>query len=149
MSSLADRIAADLTAAMKRKEASVVDPLRMLRAAIKNTEIDKGHELGDEEIISVIRTMEKQLKDAMHQFEEGKRQDLVDKSATELSVLSGYLPPGISDEELATIIDRTIASLGASGQKDFGKVMGAVVKEVQGSADGSRISAAVKARLVE
>lgn len=147
MSILADRLAADLTSAMKRKETSVVDSLRMFRAAIKNVEIDKQHILNDEEIIQVARTMVKQLRDAIEQFRAGNREDLVTKSENELKILSTYLPPEISDEELAILVANTITALGATSQKDIGKVMGAVVKEVQGRADGGKINQIVRSQL--
>lgn len=147
MSTLADRLAADLNSAMKRKETSVVDSLRMFRAAIKYAEIDKGHVLNDEEVMQVARTMVKQLRDAIEQFREGKREDLIAKSENELKILSTYLPPELSDEELAILVVNTITVLGATSQKDIGRVMGAVVKEVGGRADGSRINQIVRSHL--
>lgn len=147
MSILADRIAADLTSAMKRRETSVVDSLRMFRSAIKYVEIDKGHSLNDEEIIQVARMMAKQLRDSIEQFRTGKREDLVIKSENELKILSTYLPPGISDEELAILIENTISALGATSQKDIGKVMGAVVKQVEGRAEGTKINQIVRSKL--
>ena len=132
---------------MKQKNASVVDTLRMLRAAIKNAEVDKGHVLSDEEVVATVGTAVKQLKDASVQYAEGKRDDLVTKAAAEVATLERYLPPQISDEELGKIIDAAVASAGASGPKDFGKVMGTVSRETKGRAEGSRVSEAVRKRL--
>lgn len=140
---LTERIAADLADAMKRKDAERVDTLRMLRAAVKNAEIDKGRALADEEVVAVLRTSTKQLKDALEQFRAGKREDLAGKNERELAVLGAYLPAELSDADLAVIVDRAVAA----GGGDFGKVMGAVMAEVKGKADGSRVSASVRARL--
>ncbi|MBP9749108.1 GatB/YqeY domain-containing protein [Patescibacteria group bacterium] len=141
---LADRIAADLSTAMKQKEASVVDTLRMLRAAVKNVEIDKQRPLADEEILAVLRTSLKQLADAKEQFVQGDRKDLVQKTEAEMVVLNAYLPPEMSDGDLEATVRAVVADVGATSAKDFGKVMGAVVLKVGGNASGGRVSAVVK-----
>lgn len=144
---LTERIAADLSDAMKRKDASVVDTLRMLRAAVKNAEIDARHPLGDEETLAVLGTQVKQLKDAMLQYAEGKREDLVAKAKAELAVLEAYRPAQMSDEDLAAAVEAAVGATGASGPKDFGKVMGAVTAQTKGRAEGSRVSEIVRKRL--
>ena len=144
---LADRIAGDLSKAMKERDTSVVLTLRMIRAAVKNTEIDQQRALTDEEVVMVIRTMTRQLKDALEQFRAGARADLVAKAENELSVLGAYLPATLSLEAVTATVSRVIVALGASGPKDFGKVMSAVIAEVQGGAEGSRVSAIVREQL--
>lgn len=144
---LAERIAADLVSAMKAREASVVDTLRMLRASVKNTEIDKGHVLDDEEIVAVIRTTQKQLRDAAADFRAGKREDLVAKAETEQKVLAAYLPAELPDSEIKAIVQKVIAEIGLVGPKDFGRVMGKAVAEIKGRAEGSKVSEMVKAEL--
>lgn len=141
---LTDRIAGDLSAAMKQKEASVVETLRMLRAAIKNVEIDKQHPLSDDEVLAVLRTSIKQLTDARQQFSDGKRTDLVQKTDAELQILQAYLPPEMTDADLEALVRTVAAEVGAGSAKDFGKVMGVVVAKAGGAASGARISAAVK-----
>ncbi len=144
---LTERIAADLSDAMKRKDASVVDTLRMLRAGMKNAEIEKRHPLSDDEVLAVIASQVKQLKDAMAQFEAGKRPDLVAKNAAELAVLEAYRPAQMSDAELAAAVEAAIARLAPEGPKDFGKVMGAVVAMTKGRAEGSKVSELVRRKL--
>lgn len=141
---ISERVSADLAKAMKEREASVVDTLRMLRAAVKNAEIEKGKPLDDEGIVVIARTMIKQLRDSIEQFKSGGRQDLVDKSEAEIVTISSYLPPELSDEEVKRAVLRAISSLGATGPKDFGKVMGSVSVELKGLVDGSRLSGVVK-----
>lgn len=144
---LTEHIAADTAAAMKRKEASVVDTLRMLRAAIKNAEIEKHEALTDEEVIAVLGTMLKQLRDARAQFVSGQREDLVTKTDAEIAVLSGYVPAQLTDEEIDAVITESIAAVGAQGMKDFGKVMGMVSQKTKGRAEGSRVSERVRGAL--
>jgi uncharacterized protein YqeY len=141
---LFDRIAADLATAMKQKEASVVETLRMLRAAIKNVEIDKRHTLAEEEVLAVLRTSLKQLADAKEQFTQGGRPDLVAKTDAEMAILQAYLPPEMSDGDLEAAVRAVVAEVGATSPKDVGKVMGAAVAKVGAGASGSRVSAVVK-----
>lgn len=141
---LSERIAADLAKAMKAREASVVDTLRMLRAAVKNAEIDKGKALDDEGVVAVVRTMVKQLRDSIEQFKSGGRQDLADKTEAEIGTVSAYLPPELSDEEVKAAVAKAISALGAAGPKDFGKVMGSVSSELKGRVDGARLSGVVR-----
>ena len=144
---LVQRIAADLTDAMKRKDASVVDTLRMLRAATKNAEIEKRRPLEEPETVAVIRSSIKQIKDARQDFLTGGRQDLVDKADAETAVLGKYLPAELTDDELKAIVEEAVAASGAAGPKDFGKAMGAAMKAVAGRAEGGRVGELVKARL--
>ncbi|TAL19967.1 GatB/YqeY domain-containing protein [Patescibacteria group bacterium] len=145
---LTGKILADLTEAQKQKDAPRLDTLRLLRAAIKNAEIEKGkdYRLSDEETEAVIRSSIKQLRDAREQFAAGGRQDLVDKTDLEIKILSVYLPAELSEAELAKLIDEAILELGATA-KDFGKVMSAVLGRTKGRAEGSKVSALVRARL--
>lgn len=142
--SIKERIAADTSEAMKRRDAGKVDALRLLRAAIKNAEIDKRRELSDEETVSVIRTSLKQLKEAREQFAAGGRPDLVEKNDREIGILSAYLPAELSAAELGALVKETVGSLPAAGPKDFGKVMQAVMGKVAGRVEGSRVSEEVR-----
>lgn len=141
---LADRLAGDLKTAMKQKEASVVDTLRMLRAAIKNVEIDTQRSLADEEVLAVLRTSVKQLADAKEQFAQGGRNDLVQKTEAEMAILSAYLPPEMDDAALEAAVRAAAVEVGAASARDFGKVMGAAVAKIGGGASGVRLSAVVK-----
>lgn len=143
---LAETIDNDLKQAMKAHHASVVETLRMLRASVKNEQIAKQRPLRDEEILALIRTSIKQLKDARSAFESGNRADLVEKNDREIEILSAFLPAALSSEELDAIIQEKVAAIGRD-PKLFGKVMGEVVKAVDGRADGATIQSAVKAAL--
>jgi uncharacterized protein YqeY len=139
-----EQIEKDYISAVKAKNAELVDTMRMLRAAIKNADIEKMAQQTEEEIVGVIGKEMKKLKDSVEQFVEGKREDLADKVKREIAVLEAYLPKQMSDEELLTIVKEEVEKLGVQTMKEFGKIMGAVMKRVQGLADGSRVKAAIE-----
>lgn len=128
--------------AMKEGDKSSLSTLRMLWSALRNTEIDKGSELSDEEIEQLISRQVKQLKDALADFEKGGRTDLMEENQREIQFLSKYLPEQISDEELETIVKKVIA--GSPEEKNTGVVMGMVMKEVKGRSDGKRVRECVE-----
>jgi len=144
---LRDRIADEMRAAMKAREQARVSTLRMLMAAMKNTQVEKGHELDDEEVVEVIAREAKRRRESMDAFEKGGRPELVEKEGAELAVLESYLPERLSGEELAALVDAAIAETGASSPKEMGNVMKVVMPKVKGRADGTAVSAAVRARL--
>ncbi len=144
---LRDRIADEMRAAMKAREQARVSTLRMLMAAMKNTQVEKGHELDDEEVVEVIAREAKRRRESIDAFEKGGRPELVEKEGAELAVLESYLPERLSDEELAALVDAAIAETGASTPKEMGNVMKVVMPKVKGRADGTAVSAAVRARL--
>jgi len=144
---LRDRIADEMRAAMKAREQARVSTLRMLMAAMKNTQVEKGHELDDEEVVEVIAREAKRRRESIDAFEKGGRPELVEKEGAELAVLESYLPERLSDEELAALVDAAIAETGASSPKEMGNVMKVVMPKVKGRADGTAVSAAVRARL--
>ena len=144
---LRDSIATDMREAMKAREQVRVAALRMLMAAVKNTEVEKLHELSDDEVIEVVAREAKRRRESIEAFEKGGRTDLVDKESGELAVLEGYLPAKLSDAELAVLVDQAIAETGASTPKQLGDVMKAVMPKVRARADGAAVSALVKARL--
>ncbi len=135
--------------AMRAKNELRLSVLRMLLSTIHNREIEKrakgGEEkLTDEEVVAAIRSEAKKRKDAIAEFEKGGRHDLVDKEASELKILEGYLPQELSDEEIEKIVKEVMAGFGEITQKDFGRIMGEAMKRVRGRADGDRVSAAVR-----
>ena len=144
---LRDSIANDMREAMKAREPVRVGALRMLMAAVKNTEVEKLHELSDDEVLEVIAREAKRRRESIEAFEKGGRTDLVDKESGELAVLEAYLPEKLSDDELAGLVDQAIAETGASTPKQMGEVMKALMPKVRGRADGAQVSAMVKARL--
>jgi uncharacterized protein YqeY len=144
---LRDRIAEEMRAAMKAREQTRVSTLRMLMAAMKNTQVEKGHELDDDEVVDVIAREAKRRRESMEAFEKGGRAELVQKESAELAVLEAYLPAKLGDDELARLVDDAIAETGASSPKEMGQVMKALMPKVKGRADGAAVSAAVRARL--
>jgi uncharacterized protein YqeY len=147
MGKLTEQIRADLTAAMKARDAERTSNLRMLQAALKNEQINVGHELADEEALTVVRKAVKQRQDSVEQYTKGNRPDLAAKEAAEMVMLKEYLPPELSAEELETGIREIVASTGAQSKKDMGKVMKEATARYKGRADGKKIQEIV-ARLL-
>jgi len=146
--SLNDKVAAEITAAMKAKDAARLSALRMLKAAIMNKGVEKGRDLDDAEVLQVVSTLVKQRRDSIEQFSNAGRADLVDKETAEITVLEHYLPPAASAEEIDAAVLDAIGETGASSPKDMGKVMKAVMPRLAGkNADGRAVSEAVRRKL--
>ncbi|MGZ4104915.1 MAG: GatB/YqeY domain-containing protein [Actinomycetota bacterium] len=144
---LRDRIADEMRASMKAREQTRTSTLRMLMAAMKNTQVEKGHELDDDEVIDVIAREAKRRRESIDAFANAGRTELVEKETAELAVLESYLPERLSDDELAALVDESIAETGASSPKEMGQVMKALMPKLRGRADGAAVSAMVRARL--
>jgi uncharacterized protein YqeY len=145
---LAEKIIADLTASMKAQDAPRTSTLRMVKAAMMNKQIEKGGQLDDEEISRLLRSLVKQRRDSIEQYEKAGRQELVDKESAEIQVIEGYLPQAASREEIEAAVAEAIASSGASSMKDMGKVMKAAQAGLAGkNADGRVVSEIVKSKL--
>jgi uncharacterized protein len=142
--SLTEQIRADLTSAMKAQEKERLSTLRMLQSALKNEQINVGHELSDEEAMTVIRKAVKQRQDSIEQYTNAGRTELADKERSEMELLRTYLPPELSDEELEGGIRAIIASTGAASKKDMGKVMKEATARYKGRADGKKIQELVQ-----
>jgi len=145
--SLKDQITDDMKAAMRAKESERLTTIRLLIAEIKRKEVDERIELTDTQVLAVVEKMIKQRKDSITQFENGGRQDLADKEKAELTVLSAYMPAGLSDEEVAAEVAAAVAASGAAGPQDMGKVMGILKPKLAGRADMTAVSAQVKKAL--
>lgn len=142
--SFLQKIDNDLKAALKKSETLKVSVLRMLKAALKNRQIDKRADLSDEDILGVLSTLSKQTKESIEQFSKGGREDLAEKERQELEILQSYLPKQLTPEELDNIIDQTIKEVAAAGVKDMGKVMRLLMPRVKGIADGKLVNQRVK-----
>ena len=147
--SLKDRITDDMKAAMRAKDSQRLSAIRMLLAAVKQKEVDERIELDDVQVVGIVDKLIKQRKDSITAFQQAQRTDLVDKESAELRVLEAYLPQRLSADEIGAAVARIVASLGASGPGDMGKVMAAVKVELAGKADMGLVSAAVKAALTK
>ena len=133
--------------AMRAKDRPRLEAVRLLRAAIQRREIDERTELDDDGVLSVVQKMIKQGHDAVEQFENGNRDDLVSKETGMLRVLEDYLPAQLSKTELEALLDSAFAETGADSQRDMGKVMGWLKPKINGRADMGIVSNAVKQRL--
>ena len=147
--SLKDRITEDMKAAMRAKDSQRLSAIRMLLAAVKQREVDERIVLDDSQLIGIVDKQIKQRKDSIAAFELAQRSDLVDKETAELRVLEAYLPQRLSADDIGAAVARVVASLGASGPRDMGKVMAAVKAELAGKADMALVSAAVKSALAK
>jgi uncharacterized protein YqeY len=147
VTTLKERIVAEMKEAMRARESVRLDAIRLLRAAIQRREIDERVELGDEEVLAVIQKMIKQGRDSIAQFEQGARDDLVQKEAVMLAVLETYLPEQLAEGELAELINKALIETDAQSVRDMGKVMGWLKPRVQGRADMGAVSSAIKQKL--
>ena len=147
---LNERIVHDLKEAMKAREQSRLDVIRMLKSAVQMAAIEKGGTttvLDDAEVEAVIRKQVKQRRDSIAGFEKGGRPELAAKEQAELEVLQAYLPKGLTPEELAAMIDATIQEVGATTKAQLGAVMKALQPKLAGRADGKTVSQEVGKRL--
>jgi hypothetical protein len=147
--SLLDRLNEDLKQAMRDKDKVRLRTLRSLRAALQNKEIDQREggtqtALSEQDQLAVLRKQVNQRKDAIEQYQEAGREDLVQKEQEEIEVLDEYLPAQLSDEELEEILEGVIEEVGASSMADMGPVMGRAMDKLRGRVDGGRVQAMVK-----
>jgi uncharacterized protein YqeY len=146
--SLKETIVSDLTTSMKAQEALRTSTLRMVKAAMMNREIEKGGELDDDEMLKLLRSLVKQRRDSVEQYEKAGRQELADKEKAEIEIIEVYLPQSASQEEIESAVRAAIAETGAASMKDMGKVMKVAQAALSGkNADGRIVSEIVKAKL--
>jgi hypothetical protein len=134
-----DKLTEDMKAAMKAKETKVLEVLRMVISSIRNKAIELNKELEDAEVVAVIKSDAKKIKDAMETFAQNARQDLADEAKKEIAILEKYLPEQMPDAELEAKVKAKIEEMGAKASSEAGKVMGALAKELRGLVDGARI----------
>jgi len=144
---LKDQITDDMKTAMRAKDSERLGTIRLLLAAVKQKEVDERVELDDLAVIGVVDKLIKQRKDSVEAFTKAARPDLADKESAEITVLQAYLPARMSADEVLAAVKAIVASLGANGPGDMGRVMGAVKAQLAGKADMGQVSAAVKAAL--
>ena len=145
-----ERIQADLTAAMKEKNELRLSVLRMVKAALKNKEIEKMHALSDLESLQVLQTLVKQRRESVDQFTKGGRNDLADKESKEIVIIEEYLPAAPTDAEVHRAIEEAIAEAGADSLKHMGAVIKAARARLEGKAvDGKVLSDKVREKLTQ
>jgi len=145
--SIKDRLKVDLITAMKAKEQPKVDCIRFVNAAVKKVEIDTRKELDDAAVTGILMNLAKQRKDSIEQFRNGGREDLASKEESELLLLQSYLPKQLSHDELGSLVAQVIQETGATGMKEMGLVIKAVMAKAAGGAEGGSVSEMVKKKL--
>ncbi|WP_343343975.1 GatB/YqeY domain-containing protein [Terrisporobacter petrolearius] len=145
--SLKQKLQEDLKSSMKNRDAIKKSVITLIRASIKQYEVDNRVELGDDEIVDIIAKQLKQTRDSREEFLKAGREDLVSKAEAEIEVLKEYLPQQLSEEELNKIVISTISEVGATSMKDMKKIMTSIMPKVKGKADGKLINELVKKNL--
>jgi uncharacterized protein len=144
---LKDQVTEDMKTAMRAKDSERLGTIRLLLAACKQKEVDERVVLDDAMVVAIVDKLIKQRKDSIEAFTKADRKDMADKEASEIVVLQAYLPARLSADEVLAEVKAIVASLGASGPGDMGKVMGAAKAKLAGKAEMGQVSAAVKAAL--
>lgn len=142
-----NQILEDLKTAMKNQDKEKLAVIRMVKGAIQMSELNKKHELNDEEVIDVITKEIKSRKDSINEFKKGGREDLITKTQAEIDILSTYLPKQLTEEELNKIIDEVFEVVKPESSKDMGKVMKELTPQVKGKADMGLVSKIVKEKI--
>ncbi len=130
----------DLKTAMKAQDLITKDTVRLIRAAMKNAEIEKGKELDDEGALDVLARMAKQYRDSITTYRDNGREDLAAREEAEFEVLVRYLPEQLGEDDIRALVQQAVSELGASGPQDRGKVMGKLMPQLKGKADGGLVS---------
>jgi uncharacterized protein YqeY len=147
--SLKEQITEDMKNAMRAKDTGRLGTIRLLLAAMKQKEVDERIELDDAAVIAIVEKLIKQRKECISQFQAANRDDLVAIENAELVVLQAYMPAQMSEAEVAAVVAKVVAEVGATGPQDMGKVMGVVKPQLAGKADMGVVSAQVKAALTK
>ena len=145
--SLKETLNNDIKSAMKTKDKETLAVLRMIKTAVQAVEIDKKEELNAEEELTILAREAKQRRESLAEFVKAGRDELVSKTEAEIEIVERYLPKQLSVEEVKEVIATVAEKIGATTQKEFGKLMGAVMQELKGKADGNVIKEQVKAHL--
>ncbi len=146
--SIVEQVTQDMTQAMKTRDEHRLSTLRMMKSALKNKEIDKRAPLDDKEAMAVLNTLIKQRKDSIEAFTKGGRQELADKEASEITIIEGYLPKSVGEDEIVKTVKATISEMGSPTMKDMGTVMKNTMAKFGGArVDGKIVSEIVKREL--
>ena len=137
---LKEKLQSDLHQAMRAKDKTRVSVLRMLRSAIGYEEIDKKREMDDSAVLDIISRQVRQRRESIQMYKDANRQELVDKETTELQILQEYMPAQLTDDELTALAREVIQQLGATGPRDKGRVMGRLMPQVRGKAQGGDVN---------
>jgi uncharacterized protein len=146
---LTETIKKDIITAMKGKDAETLTILRTLSASLKNKGIELKRELEDTDVVSVVRSDVKKMKDALSEFKSAAREDLAEKAQIEIDILNKYLPADMPVEELRKIVKEKLKDISATSLDDMGKAMGAAMGALKGRVEGGRVKAMVEEVLKE
>lgn len=141
---LKDRLMEDMKVSMRNKETLRKSVITMIRASVKQKEVDERVDVTDDEVIELISKQMKQRKDALVEFEKAEREDLITQTKEEIEILASYLPQQLTDEELEAVVRDAVTELNAQSMKDMGKIMGKVTAVAKGKVDGKRINEMAK-----
>ena len=147
MSEIKSKLEDDMKRAMRERDVLRRDVIRYIRSEFRNQEIRLQRDLEDADAVQVLSRQAQQRRDSIEAFQKANRQDLVDKERAELDVIAEYLPQQMSEAEIDELASATIAEVGATGPRDMGKVMSAIMPQVRGRAEGKTVSALVSAKL--
>jgi uncharacterized protein len=142
--SLLEKLTEDMKQAMKNKEKLKLSVIRMVKSSLKNEEINQGKELSEDQVLALVNRELKQRRDSLHEFEKAGRDDLAETSRQEIEVLLAYLPKQLDETEIRELVQSAIGKVGATSKKDLGKVMGALMPQVRGKADGTMVNQIVQ-----
>lgn len=145
--SVLDQLNQDMKQAMRDKDKQRLSVIRSVKSSIQNEAINLGHELSDEEALTVLNREMKQRRESLQEFDKAERFDLSEKTQAEIDILTEYLPAQLTEAELQAVVDDTIAETGASSKAEMGKVMSAVMPKVKGRADGTTVRKLVQQSL--
>ncbi len=148
--SFKEKIDGDIKSAMLKRETLRLETLRMIKAKLLEKEVEKRvtpEGMTPEDEMQVLMSSAKMRKEAIEEFDKAGRKDLADKERSELEIIQEYLPKQMSREDVVKYVDELAVKMGVQGQKDFGKLMGAAMKELRGKADGKIVQEIVKAKL--
>ena len=149
MSAIKTKLEDDLKQAMRERNAPRRDVIRYIRSEIRNQEIRLRRDLEDDDAIQVLSRQAQQRRDSIEAFQSANRQDLVEKERAELEIITEYLPRQMGEDEIRALVAQTVAETGATGPRDMGKVMSAIMPQVRGRAEGRQVSALVSEKLRE
>lgn len=144
---MVEQLEKDMIEAMRNKEKDRLTVIRMVKASMKQEQIDRKREINDELLIDVVNKQIKMRKDSLTEFEKGNRQDLISKTQEEIDILMKYLPEQLSEAEVLKIIDEIFEEIKPESQKDMGKVMGLAQNKLKGKADMKTVSTIIREKL--
>lgn len=147
MGEVADRLSAEIRGAMKSGDQTRLATMRLLAAAVKNREVEVGHELTEEEFLEVVTREAKRRNEAVEAYERASRPELAEKERAEAAILQAYLPEQLSDDEVRALLEEAIEATGADEPGEVGKVMAWIMARHRGRVDGARVNALARERL--